>query len=209
MLSFRMTILLATNNPHKAEEIRAILSDIDGLTVLKPSDLKAPIPDPDEDGATLEENAYIKAGEIHEATGLPVVADDTGLEVAALNGEPGVYSARYAGPDATYEENCIALLDALGRTGTDDRSARFRTVICFTDGVRTLFAEGSVEGTILTESAGGGGFGYDPVFRPDGFDVTFAEMSAEEKNRISHRGRALQAFREQLDRILDDASGSD
>lgn len=189
-----MKILLATNNAHKAEEIRAVLSELNGIEILKPSDLSEPIPEPEEDGETLEENAFIKAREIHEATGLPVIADDTGLEVAALNGAPGVFSARYAGPDATYADNCRKLLSAL--KGVDDRSARFRTVICYVDSRRTLFAEGSVEGTITREEQGEGGFGYDPVFRPEGHDATFARMTPEEKNLISHRGNALRHFRD-------------
>lgn len=190
-----MNILLATNNAHKAEEIRAVLSDFAGIHVIMPRDLPTPIPEPEEDGRTLEENAYIKAREIHDATGLPVVADDTGLEVAALHGAPGVFSARYAGPDATYQDNCHALLNALADE-TADRSARFRTVLCYVDGERTLFAEGSVAGTIIANERGEEGFGYDPIFQPEGFDRTFAEMSREEKNGISHRGNALRAFRE-------------
>lgn len=191
---FVMTILLATNNKHKAEEIRTILAELDFLTVLTPADYGEEIPEPVEDGATLEANAWIKAKEIHDATGFPVIADDTGLEVDALDGEPGVYSARYAGEDATYDDNCNALLNAL--ESVQKRDARFRTVICYVDDMRTLFAEGVVEGVITSQKRGGEGFGYDPIFQPTESEKTFAEMSAEEKNRISHRGRALNHFLE-------------
>ncbi|MCB0710759.1 MAG: RdgB/HAM1 family non-canonical purine NTP pyrophosphatase [Ignavibacteriae bacterium] len=187
-----MNILLATNNQHKAEEIEAILSDLKGVSILTLSDHGQDIPEPVEDGTTLEANAWIKAKEIHDATGLPVLADDTGLEVDALDGAPGVYSARYAGDDATYNDNCNALLDAM--KGAASRTARFRTVICYVDSFRTLFAEGEVKGVITQEKRGEGGFGYDPIFRPEESEKTFAEMSSEEKNQISHRGRALRNF---------------
>ncbi len=193
-----MNILLATNNQHKAEEIQAILADLEEIQIIRPSDLATPIPEPEEDGRTLEDNAWIKAHEIHQATGLPVIADDTGLEVAALDGAPGVFSARYAGPDATYQDNCKALLSALDRSNSTDRSAIFRTVICYVDDVRVLFAEGSVQGEITTASRGESGFGYDPLFQPEGSNQTFAEMSAAEKNAISHRARALNNLREIL-----------
>ena len=203
-----MEILLATNNPHKAEEIRAILAGIDGLNIITPSELDEPIPDPVEDGMTLEENAWIKAHEICESTGFAVVADDTGLEVAALDGAPGVFSARYAGPDATYQDNCDALLSALSAAEAKDRTARFRTVICFTDGLRVLFAEGVVDGAITPEPRGESGFGYDPLFQPGGSDRTFAEMDPAEKNGISHRGRALRNLRDILAEYTPDAIGS-
>jgi XTP/dITP diphosphohydrolase len=191
-----MNILLATNNPHKAEELAAILGAFDSISLLTLKDIPQEIPEPVEDGDTLEANAYIKAREIFLATGMPTIADDTGLEVTALNGEPGVRSARYAGENVTYDDNCTKLLGALSDTG--DRTARFRTVICYTDQFRTLFAEGSIEGTIERERKGDGGFGYDPIFRPAEGDRTFAEMSADEKNAISHRGRALRNLSETL-----------
>ena len=184
-----MKILLATNNRHKAEEIGAILADFNTLSVMTLSEYGEEFPEPVEDGRTLEANAWIKAKEIHDATGLPVLADDTGLEVDTLDGAPGVLSARYAGEDATYDDNCNALLEAL--KGEDNRAARFRTVLCYVDNARTLFAEGEVRGAITEEKRGEGGFGYDPLFRPDESEKTFAEMTPEEKNRISHRGRAL------------------
>lgn len=193
-----MRILLATNNPHKAGELAAILGGLDGVEVLTPADLPFSIPEPIEDGDTLEANAYIKAREIFAAAGIPTVADDTGLEVAALGGAPGVYSARYAGEDATYAGNCAKLLDELAGVPDEGRAARFRTVICYVDPLRTLFAEGSVAGRIAAAPAGESGFGYDPLFRPDGEERTFAEMSPAEKNAVSHRGRALAALREIL-----------
>lgn len=193
-----MQILLATNNPHKSVELAAILGGIEGIGVLTLSDIPTVIPEPIEDGDTLEANAYIKAREIFNATGIPTVADDTGLEVAALGGAPGVFSARYAGEDATYAGNCAKLLGELEGVDGAARTARFRTVICYTDSFRTLFAEGSLDGEIVPEPRGEGGFGYDPLFRPEGEQRTFAEMSAAEKNRISHRARALAALRETL-----------
>lgn len=185
------TILIATGNPHKAEELVAILGAVEGTRFITLADLAVPPPEPDEDGATLEANAYIKAREIHLATGLPTIADDTGLEVASLDGAPGVRSARYAGENATYADNCRQLLDELrGRSGPD-RNARFRTVVCYTDHLRTFVVEGEVTGRILDEPRGKSGFGYDPLFLPTGLDRTFAELTPEEKNNISHRANAL------------------
>jgi len=148
-------------------------------------------PDIEETGRTLKENALIKARAVVEFTGLPVVADDTGLEVDALGGGPGVNTARYAGPGASYEDNVVRLLESM--EGVEDRTARFRTVVALVmpDGVEVT-AEGSVEGVITKERRGGGGFGYDPVFGVDG--QTLAEMTAEDKNALSHRARALRAL---------------
>ena len=195
-----MTILLATHNREKGKELAAVLAGDERVEVITLGDLDVEVPEPIEDGERLEENAWIKAKEIHDATGLPVIADDTGLEVTALDGAPGVYSARYAGEEASYDDNCTKLLAALEQH--DDRSARFRTVLCYVDGMRVLFAEGEATGVILTERSGGGGFGYDPIFRPEGEEKSFAEMSPEEKNRISHRGRAVRAFRDLLENHL-------
>lgn len=200
-----MNILIATGNPHKGAEIAAILSAISNTTILTLADLPEALPEPIEDGATLEENAYIKAREIFEATGIPTLADDTGLEVEALNGAPGVYSARYAGEDATYDDNCNRLLAELGESSA--REARFRTVICYVDQFRTLFSEGVVEGEITMERRGDGGFGYDPLFLPAGSDLTYAELSPDEKNRSSHRARALAAMAERLTPYLKEEVG--
>jgi XTP/dITP diphosphohydrolase len=190
--------VLATANPHKAAEITQILGDT--VTLLPRPD---EVPDVDETGQTLLDNARLKAEALVAATGLPAIADDTGLEVDALGGAPGVYSARYAGPGATYADNVAKLLAALAgpagagvSTGTDDRRARFRTVALarWPDG-HEVVAEGVVSGTITDAPRGTGGFGYDPVFLPDEGDgrtlAELAEESGEAKNRLSHRGRAF------------------
>lgn len=191
-----MQLVLATANPDKATEIARILADA-GLAIdLVPRPVD--VPDVDETGATLVENARLKATALVAATGLPAVADDTGLGIDALDGAPGVYSARFAGPDATYADNCALVLERL--TGVDRRTARFTTVAiaCWPDG-RELVAEGTVEGVITVAPRGGGGFGYDPVFAPvEGDGRTFAEMSAAEKHAISHRGRAFRTLAEGL-----------
>lgn len=191
-----MLLLLATNNRGKGRELADALAGDGRFQVVTLGEIDQAVPEPVEDGELLEENAWIKAKEIHDATGLPVIADDTGLEVEALNGAPGVYSARYAGEDATYDDNCQHLLNEL--EGSKNRKARFRTVICYVAGGRVLFAEGEVTGVITEERRGGEGFGYDPIFLPDGQEKTFAEMSAAEKNQISHRGRAVRAFRDKM-----------
>jgi XTP/dITP diphosphohydrolase len=187
-----MRLVLASANPDKAGEIAAILAGHD----LRPR--PPDVPDVEETGSTLEENARLKAVALVDATGEAAVADDTGLEVAALDGAPGVYSARFAGEDATYADNVAKLLASLD--GVDDRSARFRTVALarFPDG-REVSAEGVVDGTIAATARGDRGFGYDPVFVPDGGDGrTFAEMTADEKHAVSHRGRAFRALGELL-----------
>jgi XTP/dITP diphosphohydrolase len=184
-------VVLASANPDKAVEIAAILGDAVDL-VPRPPD----IPDVVEDGKTLEDNARLKAVAIVEATGEPALADDTGLEVDALAGAPGVRSARFAGEDADARDNVEHLLAALEGVAPRARTARFRTVALLLrpDG-REMMAEGVVEGTIVTEPRGGAGFGYDPVFAPsEGGGRTFAEMAADEKHAISHRGRAFRAL---------------
>jgi XTP/dITP diphosphohydrolase len=189
-------LALATANPHKAVEIRAILGSLPGLELLP----RPPIPAVEETGTTLVENARFKARAVAEAAGWPAVADDSGLEVLALGGAPGVHSAYYAGEGATYAENVAKLLRAL--EGVEDRRAVFRTVALVAWPGRSrleVLAEGRVEGTIATEPRGGGGFGYDPVFVPAGGDGrTFAEMAAGEKDALSHRGRAFRALAERL-----------
>jgi XTP/dITP diphosphohydrolase len=190
-----MRFVLASANPDKAREIAEILSRHD----LEPR--PAGMPDVDETGTTLEENARLKAVALVEATGLAAVADDTGLEVMALGGAPGVYSARYAGEGATYADNVAKLVAALD--GVADRRARFRTVALarFPDGSEVV-AEGVVDGTIVAVPSGDAGFGYDPVFAPDeGDGRTFAEMSAAEKHAVSHRGRAFRALDARLGAI--------
>jgi XTP/dITP diphosphohydrolase len=194
------TFVVASANKDKAAEIAAILGAVPGLTLVpRPDD----VPDVDETEETLVGNARLKARALCVATGLSAVADDTGLEVTALGGAPGVYSARYSGEHATYADNVAKLLSELDRVGArtpDDRRARFASVafVAHPDGSE-LWVEGEVAGTITPEARGEGGFGYDPLFAPDGFDGrTFAEMTAEEKHRISHRGRAFRALAERL-----------
>lgn len=187
-----MRLVLASASPDKAAEIAAILTGHEVLP--RPVD----VPDVEETGTTLEENARLKAVALVSATGEAAVADDTGLEVVALGGAPGVYSARYAGEDATYADNVAKLLAAL--SGVDDRRARFRTVALarFPDG-REVIAEGVVSGTIAVAARGEAGFGYDPLFVPDGGDGrTFAEMTSVEKHAVSHRGRAFRALDHRL-----------
>jgi len=187
------TIVLATRNAQKTEELRAMLSTMS----IDIKDLRdfPDCPDVREDGATLEDNALKKAVSAHRCTGLPVIADDTGLEVYYLLGKPGVHSARYAGDDATYEDNCRKLLLEMRQVPARKRQARFRCVIALVDTTGKRFFDGRVEGIILFEPRGDRGFGYDPVFQPDGFDLSFAEMTAEEKNAVSHRGRAVEQLK--------------
>lgn len=190
-----LELVAATANPGKLAEIQAILADAVALAP-RPAD----VPDVVESADTLEGNARLKAGAICAATGMPAVADDTGLEVDALDGEPGVHSARYAGVDGDHGANIAKLLDALALVDDPDRRARFRTValVAWPDG-RELVAEGTVEGRITHERRGDGGFGYDSVFEPDGgAGRTFAEMDDVEKNAISHRGRAFRALLAEL-----------
>jgi XTP/dITP diphosphohydrolase len=185
-------LAVASKNPDKIKEIEDVLETM-GIAGEIVQGLEWP--DVEETGDTLEENALIKARAVVEATGLPAIADDTGLEVRALGGEPGVHTARFAGPDATYDENVARILEVM--EGVGDRVARFRTVVAlvFPDGVE-IVAEGSVDGVITEARRGSSGFGYDPVFEVKG--RTLAEMTAEEKNELSHRARAIQALGESL-----------
>ena len=182
-------IVFATNNAHKLSEVKAVLGDGYELVTLREVGITEDIP---ETGATLDENASIKARYVYERTGLDCFADDTGLEVTALNGAPGVRSARYATDGHDFAANNAKLLREL--EGKEDRSARFRTVISLIRNGVEEQVEGIVEGTIATSLSGSEGFGYDPLFIPEGHNITFAEMSAEEKNAISHRGRAVAAL---------------
>jgi len=182
----RLKLVCASANPDKVAEIAAVLGDAVDL-LPRPAD----VPDVAEDADTLEGNARLKAAAICDATGIAAVADDTGLAVDALGGEPGVHSARYAGGRATYRDNCEKLLRELA--GEDDRRASFRTcvVVHWPDG-RELVVDGVCRGAILERERGSAGFGYDSLFVPDDGDGrTFAEMSDDEKHAISHRGRAL------------------
>ena len=180
-------LVVATNNAHKLEEIAAILGDAMELLSLKDIHCDADIP---ETADTLEGNARQKAMYIHEHFGMDCFADDTGLEVEALNGAPGVFSARYAGDGHDSEANMQKLLQEL--KGKENRKAQFRTAICLIlHGEEHLF-EGIVKGEIIEEKRGGAGFGYDPIFVPEGYDLTFAELGNDIKNTISHRFRAVE-----------------
>ena len=190
-----MDLVCASANSHKYSEMAQILSGVVNLIPRPPE-----IPDVVEDANTFEGNARLKATAIRSSTGCPAVADDTGLEVDALGGAPGIFSARYAGENATYEENVSKLLEEMSQVTGEGRSARFRTValIVWEDGAETI-AEGVVEGVIAETPSGKGGFGYDSVFIPSsGEGKTFAEMSDEEKNDISHRGAAFRKLKELL-----------
>lgn len=186
-------LVFATHNAHKVDEVRAILPasvELVGLAALGCHD---EIP---ETGETLRDNALQKVQYIHDRFGVDCFADDTGLEVEALDGAPGVYSARYAGEPADFAKNRAKLLAAL--TGISNRRAQFRTVVSLILNDKTYFFEGIVTGRIIAEERGVGGFGYDSVFVPDGYDKTFAELPAAVKNSISHRARAM----EQLNNFL-------
>ncbi len=186
-------LVVATNNAHKLEEIAAILGDKMELLSLKDIQCFADIP---ETADTLEGNALMKARYIHERYGTDCFADDTGLEVAALNGAPGVYSARYAGPGHDSEANMQKLLTEL--EGKSDRRAQFRTVIALIKEGKEYLFEGIVTGSILEEREEGEGFGYDPIFRPDGYEHSFARLGDKVKNQISHRARAVEKLVEFL-----------
>ena len=182
-----MKLVFATNNKHKLEEVRSMLSARFKLVRLEEIGCREEI---EETEATLEGNAKIKSDFISQRYHLDCFADDTGLEVEALNGAPGVYSARYAGEDASFQDNIDKLLSEL--YGETNRKARFRTVISLKLDGRQHFFEGICEGEITEEPSGNKGFGYDPVFRPIGSKLTFAEMDMDQKSRISHRGLAVQ-----------------
>ena len=185
-------VVVASKNPDKIREVEAVLASFDpSIEIVTGHDW----PDVAETEDSLEGNALLKARAVMQATGVAALADDTGLEVDALGGAPGVYSARYAGPDATYADNLARLLHDLD--GVEERVARFRTVVALVDPDGSeLFVEGVFEGRITTDPRGDAGFGYDPVFEVDG--RTIAEMPEAEKNTISHRARALQALAREL-----------
>ena len=185
--SGKISLIFATGNEHKVKEIQEVIGA--GIKLLNLSDLgfTGEIP---EDHNTIEENAAQKAWFIYNKYHISCFADDTGLEIDALQGEPGVYSARYAGIHCTFEDNMNKVLAAL--TGIENRNARFRTVIALVENGRLSTFQGEIKGSITREKRGRHGFGYDPIFLPDGFNHTFAEMGPREKNRISHRALAIQ-----------------
>ena len=190
-----MKLVLASDNAHKLAEFRELFGSMDvELISKKESGFTDEV---EENGTTFEENAFIKAEAVMRATGLPAIADDSGLCVDALNGDPGVRSARYTGDHADSDEDRFRLV-LKNMEGVKDRTARFVSALCcvFPNGDR-ICARGECPGWILTAPRGDQGFGYDPIFRPEGFDCSMAEMTMEEKNAVSHRGRALAAFKKE------------
>ena len=183
-------LVIASRNEHKIVEMEQLLSPL-GIEVLSTKDFPN-LEEVVEDRPTLKGNALKKARYVAAQTNLPALSDDTGLEVEALNGEPGVYSARYAGPSASYEDNVIKLLDDLA--GKENRKARFRTIVALVDGDEEFTFEGICNGKIIEEQRGGEGFGYDPIFMPVDYGHTFAELDSSTKNLISHRGKAVEKF---------------
>lgn len=191
-----MKLVFATNNNHKLKEVRQLLPDSIEIISLKEIDCDDEI---SETGTTISDNAFIKARYIYEKFGMNCFADDTGLEVEALGGRPGVFSARFAGPACRAEDNIKKLLTEL--KGIDNRKANFTTAISLIiDGIETRF-EGRIDGVITLEVSGDKGFGYDPVFLPNGFDKTFAQMTEAEKNAISHRGVAVRKLVDYLSKL--------
>lgn len=190
-----MKLVFATNNQNKVKEIKNILDNSIDLLSLEDINCLEEIP---ETSDTISGNALQKAMYVYEKYGYNCFADDTGLEIEVLNGEPGVYSARYAGEQKLAEDNMDKVLGKLD--GKENRRAQFKTVIALViDGKETLF-EGVVTGVITKSKSGSAGFGYDPIFQPDGFDITFSEMSMDEKNKISHRGKAVRKLADFLER---------
>jgi XTP/dITP diphosphohydrolase len=191
-------LVIATRNKNKLREFREVLKDLH-IEVRSLDDF-GPTPEAIEDGDTFDENAYKKALHTAKVLGLPAIADDSGLVVEALNGEPGVYSARYAGENATDEQNCNKLLKAL--QGVEDRRAHFQCVLSIAvPSGPALTYEGRCDGIIIDEKRGDNGFGYDPLFYFEELGKTFAELSMEEKNRVSHRGKALAEVKAEIGKI--------
>ncbi|NLW91675.1 MAG: XTP/dITP diphosphatase [Syntrophomonadaceae bacterium] len=194
-------LLLATRNQHKKQELQAMLADL-SIEILTLDDI-AGLPKVDEDGATFAENASKKARQNAALSGMVCLADDSGLTVDVLDGRPGVYSARFAGPGANDDENNEKLLELMEAVPDDRRTASFVCAIAVANPQgKVSVVEGSCPGRIIRERAGTGGFGYDPLFVPDGYTATFAELEPEEKNRISHRGRALALARTLIEKYL-------
>jgi len=199
-----LKLILATHNEGKTVEMMYALSHLP-IEVVTLNDFPH-IGDIPETGTTLLENAFIKAETVFRETGIPALADDTGLEIDALNGDPGVYSARYAGENATFEENCNKVITKLSGIDTSERTARFRTVIAYVNKDEKIHCEGSVNGHILDKKVGTNGFGYDPIFYYPGLKKTFAELKKGEKNSISHRGKALRNFSKLLEKQINHKS---
>ena len=195
------TIVLATGNQGKVKELSHLLA-AHNIEIKPQSEFN--VGEVAETGTTFVENAIIKARHACELTGLPAISDDSGIEVDALNGQPGIYSARYSGPDATAQKNLQALLNALIDTPEEKRTARYQCVIVFMRHAKDptpLICQASWEGTLLTAPKGDGGFGYDPIFWVEAYQCTAAELTAEQKHAISHRGKAIRQFISQFQRL--------
>ena len=195
-----MKIVLATHNKDKCKEMMAAFADLD-IELLSLSGFPQ-VGEIIEDGETLTENAIIKAKTVFEITGIPAISDDTGLLVDALDGEPGIYSARYAGKDATYADNVKKLVREMKNIPLENRGAQFQTTMVYIDKDKELIADGVVKGKITSTPKGVGGFGYDPLFYIPEQEKTFAEMTIEQKNQISHRGIALRNLKRILQSYL-------
>ena len=191
-----MKLIIATHNSDKEKELKSVLDDfpVDVISL----DQFPGIGEIEETGSTLYENAKLKADTVNKITNLPCLGDDTGLEVDALEGAPGVYSSRYAGENGSYEDNVAKLLREMSSTPYEKRTARFRTIIFYTDGERELYTQGEIKGYITEEQRGKNGFGYDPVFYIPEVKKTMAELTPAEKNKLSHRGQAMRKFRKLL-----------
>ena len=195
-----MKLVLATHNKDKVTELRASLKNLN-IQILTLEQFPE-IGDIEETGATLSANAKIKAEEVYKITQIPSIADDTGLEVEALGGAPGVYSSRFAGENVSYDDNVNKLLKEMEEVPPEGRSAKFRTVICFVDGKRELYTQGEIKGIIAKDKRGDKGFGYDPIFYIPQLKKTMAELTTEEKNKISHRGNAIRNLRKLLKELI-------
>ena len=191
-----MKLIIATHNSDKEKELKSVLDDFP-VEVMS-LDQFPEIGEIEETGSTLYENAKLKAVTVNKITNMPCLGDDTGLEVDALNGAPGVYSSRYAGENVSYEDNVTKLLRELRSTPSEKRTARFRTIIFYTDGERELYTQGEIQGIITKSPRGANGFGYDPVFYIPELKKTMAELTSAEKNKLSHRGQAMRKFRKLL-----------
>jgi XTP/dITP diphosphohydrolase len=196
MGNLNLKLIIATHNIDKEKELRSVLDDCP-VEVISLEQFPE-IGDIEETGSTLYENAKLKADTVNRITNLPCLGDDTGLEVDALGGAPGVYSARYAGDKVSYEDNLMKLLSELRSTPSEKRTARFRTIIFYTDGERELYTQGEIQGIITKSPRGSNGFGYDPVFYIPELKKTMAELTSAEKNKLSHRGQAMGKFRKLL-----------
>ena len=193
-------LVVASHNQGKIDEIKRMMAPFK-VDVVSARELE--LPDVEETGTTFRENAALKANQLSEISGLPCLADDSGLCVDALGGRPGVYSARYAGPERDFDRAMEYLIEELRNSGSNDWSAHFSCVLALKiPGRECRFFEGKVEGEIVSEKSGHNGFGFDPIFKPHGFDKTFANFTAEEKAKISHRGRAFEKFCRELKDLI-------